>query len=128
MNGIFPINVLHVVLYSHNTTGIFRSQSSLLTLQIFVDAFSRILLKASTIPFSYGWYGVLFWWWTSNSLFIALILLLMKWFPWSLIKILGKPNIMITCSNKKCVHVSALQYLTGATSTQLVPCSFPFFW
>jgi hypothetical protein len=41
-------------------------------------------------------------------------------FPWYLIKILGKPNLVITCSNRKCVVVSALQSLTGAASTYLV--------
>jgi hypothetical protein len=33
---------------------------------------------------------------------------------------LGHPNLVITCSNKKCVVVSALQYFTGAASTHLV--------
>jgi hypothetical protein len=40
--------------------------------------------------------------------------------PWSLIKILGHPNLVITCSNKKCVVVSVLQYLTGVASSYLV--------
>jgi hypothetical protein len=52
LNGVCPINFLHVVLYSHSTVGIFNSQSSLLTLQIFVRAFSKILLKASAVPFA----------------------------------------------------------------------------
>jgi hypothetical protein len=38
----------------------------------------------------------------------------------SLIKTLGHPNLVITCSNKKCAVVLALQYLTGATSAHLV--------
>jgi hypothetical protein len=29
MNGVCPVNFLHVVLYAHSTTGIFKSQSSL---------------------------------------------------------------------------------------------------
>jgi hypothetical protein len=40
--------------------------------------------------------------------------------PWPLIKILGHPNLVITCSNKKCVVVSALQSFTGVASTHLV--------
>jgi hypothetical protein len=52
LNGVCPVNFLLVVLYSHNTVGIFKSQSSQLTLQTFVSACSRILLNASTIPFS----------------------------------------------------------------------------
>jgi len=60
MNGVCPVYFLHVVLYAHITIGIFKSQSSLLTLQIFVRAFSKILLKDSIVPFSLGWYGVRF--------------------------------------------------------------------
>jgi hypothetical protein len=52
INGVFLVNLLHVVLYSRSTAGIFKSQSSLLTLQILVRAFSKILLKASTVQFS----------------------------------------------------------------------------
>jgi len=40
--------------------------------------------------------------------------------PWSLIQILGHPNIVITCSNKKYVVVSALQYLIGVSYAHLV--------
>jgi len=119
MNGVCPVNFLHVVVYSHNTAGTLRSQSSLLTLQIFVSAFSRILLNASTALFSCGWYGVLFWWWTSNSSVINLMVLLMKWVHWSLIKIIWKLNLVITSSNRKCAVVSALQYLTSVTSAHL---------
>jgi hypothetical protein len=54
LNGVFPVNVLHVVLYAHSIVGIFKSQSSLLTLHIFVNAFSMILLNASTVPFARG--------------------------------------------------------------------------
>jgi hypothetical protein len=50
-NGVYPVKFLHVVLYAHSTDGIFESQSSLLTLQILVKEFSRMLLKASTVPF-----------------------------------------------------------------------------
>jgi hypothetical protein len=32
LNGVCSVNLLHVVLYAHNTAGIFKSQSSLLTL------------------------------------------------------------------------------------------------
>jgi hypothetical protein len=49
-----PVNFFHVILYAHSIDGTFRSQSSLLTLQIFVSAFSRILLKASTVSFACG--------------------------------------------------------------------------
>jgi hypothetical protein len=52
LNGVCPVNFLHVVLYAHSTAGIFESQSSLLTLKILVKAFYRIFLKASTVPFS----------------------------------------------------------------------------
>jgi hypothetical protein len=44
---------------------------------------------------------------------------LIQWVPWSLIKILGHPNIVITYSNKKCVGVSALQSLTSVSSSHL---------
>ena len=40
--------------------------------------------------------------------------------PCSLIKTLGHPNIVITCSNKKCVDVSMLQSFTGVASTHIV--------
>jgi hypothetical protein len=52
MNGVCPVNFLHVVLYAHNIVGIFKSQSTLFTLQILVKAFFKILLKDSTIPFA----------------------------------------------------------------------------
>jgi hypothetical protein len=52
LNGVCPVNFLHVVLYAHSIAGIFKSQSPLLTLQILVKSFSKILLKASTVPFS----------------------------------------------------------------------------
>jgi hypothetical protein len=48
------------------------------------------------------------------------MVLFMKCVPWLLIKTLGHPNIVITCLNKKCVVVSALQYFTGVTYTHLV--------
>ena len=48
------------------------------------------------------------------------MVLFMKCVPWSLIKIIGHPNLVITCSNRKCANVSALQYFTGAASTHLV--------
>jgi hypothetical protein len=48
------------------------------------------------------------------------MVLFMKCVPWSLIKTLGHPNLVITCSNKKCAVVSALQSFTGAASTHLV--------
>jgi hypothetical protein len=40
--------------------------------------------------------------------------------PWSLIKILGNPNLVITFSNKKCVVISALNSFTGVASAHLV--------
>jgi hypothetical protein len=49
MNSVCLVNFLHVVLYAHNIVGIFKSQPSLLTLQIFVNAFYRILIKATTV-------------------------------------------------------------------------------
>jgi hypothetical protein len=61
LNGVCPVKILHVVLYAHSTVGIFKFESSMLTLQIFIREFSKILLKASTVHFSQGWYGVLFW-------------------------------------------------------------------
>ena len=117
---MWPVNFLHVVLYAHSIAGTLRSQSSLLTLHIFVRAFSRILLKASTMPLAYGWYGVLFWWWNSNSSSITLMVLLMKCTPWSLIKILGHSNIVITCLKRMWVVVSMLQSFIGAASAHLV--------
>jgi hypothetical protein len=60
LKGVFLVNFLLVVLYAHNTTRNLKSQSSLHTLQIFVNAFSRILLNSSTVPLACGWYGILF--------------------------------------------------------------------
>jgi hypothetical protein len=48
------------------------------------------------------------------------MVLFMKCVPCSLIKNLGHPNQVITCSNKKCVIVFALQSFTGATYAHLV--------
>ena len=67
MNGVWHVNFWQDVWYSHSTTKFLWSQSSLWTLQIFVNAFSRILLNASTTPFSYGWYGAVFMCWICNS-------------------------------------------------------------
>jgi ABC-type polysaccharide/polyol phosphate export permease len=44
----------------------------------------------------------------------------MKCVPCSLIKTLGHPNLVITCSNRKCVVVSTLQSFTGVASAHLV--------
>jgi hypothetical protein len=44
----------------------------------------------------------------------------MKCVLWSLIEILGHPNRVITCSNRKCDVVSALQSFIGVASTHLV--------
>jgi hypothetical protein len=52
LNGVCPEMFLHVVLYAYNTSGIFKSQSSLLKLKIFFKEFSTILLKASTVAFA----------------------------------------------------------------------------
>jgi hypothetical protein len=43
----------------------------------------------------------------------------MKCIPWSLIKMFVHPNLVITCSNIKCVVVSALQSFTGVASTHI---------
>ena len=48
------------------------------------------------------------------------MVLFMKCIPWLLIKTIGYPNLVITCSNKKCAMVSVLQSFTGAASTHLV--------
>jgi len=48
------------------------------------------------------------------------MVLLIKWVPWSLLRILGHPNLVITFSNKKCNSLFVLQCLIGATSTHLV--------
>ena len=60
LNGVCHVNFLHVVWYSHSTTEILWSQSSLLMLQTLVSAFSRIVLNASTTPYACEWYGVVF--------------------------------------------------------------------
>jgi hypothetical protein len=52
MNGVCHVKLLHVVLHAHNTTSIFKSQSSMLTLQMLVKSFSKILLNVSIVPFS----------------------------------------------------------------------------
>jgi hypothetical protein len=44
----------------------------------------------------------------------------MKWVSCSLIRIMGHPTPVITCSNKKCVIVSTLQSLTGVAFSHLV--------
>jgi hypothetical protein len=59
LKGVYPVKFLLVVLYVPNNVWILKSQSSLPILQIFVSAFSKILLKDFNIPFSLGWYGVL---------------------------------------------------------------------
>ena len=48
------------------------------------------------------------------------MVLFMKCVPWSLIEKLGHPNLVITCSNKKCADVSVLKYFTGVSFAQLV--------
>jgi hypothetical protein len=81
MKGVFHENFLMVFLYAHNIVCIFKSQSYLPTLKFFVIAFSKTLLNASTMPFTYGWYGVLLWWWIWNSLVKFSMVLLMKCVP-----------------------------------------------
>jgi hypothetical protein len=61
VNGVCPVKFLQLVLYAHSTTRFFKSQSSLLTLQILVRAFFEILLKYYTAPLAWGWYGVFLW-------------------------------------------------------------------
>jgi len=60
LNLVCLVNLFRVVLYAHNTIGILKSHSSMLTLQIFVKAFSNTLLNSSLVPLAGGWYGVLF--------------------------------------------------------------------
>jgi len=48
------------------------------------------------------------------------MVMFMKCVPWFLIKTLGHPNRVITCSKKTCVVVSALQSFTSAASAHLV--------
>ena len=64
------------------------------------------------------------WWCISNSSVISWMVLLMKWVPWSLIRTLGHPNLMITCSNRKFIIVFALQSFTIVASSHLVSYSF----
>lgn len=52
LKSVFPVSYLHVILYALNATRILKSQSSLFTLRTFINAFSIILLKYSTIPFA----------------------------------------------------------------------------
>jgi len=90
------------------------------TLQIFVSVVSKILLKDSIVPFSCGWYGVLFWWWTSNSCIKDSIVLLMKCVPWSFIKVFRHPNLVMISSKMNCTVVVALQSLTSLASSHPV--------
>jgi len=53
-NGVSHAIFLHVVWYAHSIAEILKYQSSRFTLHIFVSAFSRILLNASTVPFARG--------------------------------------------------------------------------
>jgi hypothetical protein len=48
------------------------------------------------------------------------MVMFMKCVPWSLIKTLGHPNLVITYSNKKCEVVSMLQSFTGVDFAHLV--------
>jgi hypothetical protein len=48
------------------------------------------------------------------------MVLFMKCMPWFLIKTLQHPSLVITCSNKKCAMVSALQSFTGMDSAHIV--------
>jgi len=119
-NGVYLVNFFLVVLYAHNTAVILKSQSSQITLQTFVNACSMILLNASTMPFSRGWYKVLFWWWIWNSSVNVAIVLFTKWFPLSLISIMGHPNLVTTFSNKNHSIVSMFQSLVGSSSSHPV--------
>ena len=118
--GIFPINFFHVVLYSHNTTWIHKSQSFMFTLHTFVRAFSYILLKALTVPFTWGWYSVFFWGCTWNYSVYASIALCNKCEPLSLIKIFGQQNLDRIYSNMNYAVVYALQSFTGFALAHLV--------
>ena len=49
--GVWFVDHLYVVLYAHNTAGIFSSQSSLSALHILVNPLVNVLLNASIAPF-----------------------------------------------------------------------------
>ena len=49
--GVWSVDRLYVVLYAHNTIGIFLSQSSLSALHILVSPLVNVLLNASIDPF-----------------------------------------------------------------------------
>lgn len=52
LKSVFPVDFLHVVLYAHNTARILKSQSSLFTSHTLINAFYKILLITSIVPFS----------------------------------------------------------------------------
>ena len=55
LNGVCHVNHLHVVQYAHSTAETLWSQSSLRSLHTLINAFSRILLKDSTVPLGWRW-------------------------------------------------------------------------
>lgn len=59
--GVCLCKCLTVMRYSHRDFGTLSSQLSLLVNHISVKPFSNILLKASTMSISWGWYGLLLW-------------------------------------------------------------------
>ena len=120
LNGVFPINLLKVVRYADITKGIFKCQSSRLALHTFVSACSNILLNASTIPFSYRWYGVLFLCCIYNSYVSTLTVRFMKWLPCSLINILGHPDCVTMLSNRNLDGFATVQSTNGVASSHLV--------
>ena len=81
LNDVYPVNLLQVVRYSHNTIGIFKSQSLRFALHTFVSACSNTLLNYSMVPFSCGWYGLLFLCYICNSFVNALAMWWKKWLP-----------------------------------------------
>jgi hypothetical protein len=45
LNGVFPVNFLHVVMYAHNTAGIFKSQLSLFDIADLCQCVLKDLIK-----------------------------------------------------------------------------------
>nr|KUM48988.1 hypothetical protein ABT39_MTgene4324 [Picea glauca] len=99
--GVFLCNLLVVVLYAYNTVRKISSQSYLFAEKTFVKSFSRILLKASMVPFDCGRYRLFLWCWMRNYFVSISIVELRKCLPWSLVRLCVHSNLVRIFSLKE---------------------------
>lgn len=116
-NGVFLCNLFTFGWYAYSVAGTPSSQSSIFYKHTFVKPFSSILLNSCTVPLPCGWYEFLLWWCINN---FSIEKQLMKWFPWSLVTLLGHPNIEIIFSNINLANVYVVKYFTIFTLAHLV--------